>query len=72
MHYSMTRRLRRTLPFAAALTLMSIPAYAQGLDKALDGFFESAFGWFVALIFYSVPLGDAQFPLIAGWLLIAA
>ena len=55
-----------------ALALLATPALAQGLDKAIDGFFDSAFGWFVALIFYSVPLGGTQFPLIAGWLLVAA
>ncbi len=47
-------------------------ASAQGFDQAIDGFFASAFGWFVQLIFYSVPVGGASFPLIAGWLLVAA
>ena len=71
MHQPVTRP-RQRWALVPALTLLTTPALAQGLDKAIDGFFESAFGWFVALIFYSVPLGGTQFPLIAGWLLIGA
>ncbi|MEF1229609.1 amino acid carrier protein, partial [Vibrio fortis] len=29
-------------------------------------------GWFVGLIFKSVPVGEANFPIIVGWLLLAA
>ena len=48
-------------------------AQAEGIDKAIDGAFQSAFGWFIDLIFYSVTLGDGtKFPLIVGWLGIAA
>lgn len=72
MHHSATRRAGRALALAAALAALATPAFAQGLDKTIDAFFESTFGWFVALIFYSVPLGGTQFPLIAGWLLVGA
>ena len=56
------------------LATTATASFAQevGLDKTIDGFFDTAFGWFVALIFYSVPLGGTQFPLIAGWLLVGA
>jgi AGCS family alanine or glycine:cation symporter len=57
---------------AALIAGLGAPAWAQGVDQAIDGFFASTFGWFVNLIFYSVPLGEAQFPLIVGWLLAAA
>lgn len=69
------RRRGRMLPHAAILmagTLLATSAMAQGVDQAIDSFFASAFGWFVALIFYSVPVGGTQFPLIAGWLMAAA
>jgi AGCS family alanine or glycine:cation symporter len=57
---------------AAFLLLAACSASAQGIDTAVDGFFTDYLGWFAALIFTSVPLGDASFPLIAGWLLVAA
>ncbi|MEZ5706911.1 MAG: alanine:cation symporter family protein [Burkholderiaceae bacterium] len=54
------------------LPLASAPASATGIDTAVDGFFNDYLGWFAALIFTSVPMGDTSFPLIAGWLLVAA
>lgn len=60
------------LALGTALTLASSAASAQGIDQAIDSFFSSAFGWFVNLIFYAVPIGGASFPLIVGWLLLAA
>jgi len=42
------------------------------ISKGVDGFFNDYTGWFVGGIFHSVPVGDANFPLIVGWLLIAA
>ncbi len=47
-------------------------ASAQGIDAAVDKFFNDYLGWFAALIFTSVPVGGTAFPLIAGWLLVAA
>jgi len=47
-------------------------ALAQGFDAAVDAFFEQTFGGFISLIFHSVPVAGTQFPLIAGWLLLAA
>ena len=61
-----------SLAVAATFMGASSAALAQGVDQAVDSFFASAFGWFVNLIFYSVPMGGASFPLIAGWLLLAA
>ncbi len=42
------------------------------LSSAVDGFFNDYTGWFVSLIFKSVPIGDANFPIIVAWLLLAA
>jgi AGCS family alanine or glycine:cation symporter len=69
-----TRRAARPLTCCAAalLALTSTASRAQGIDQAIDSFFSTTFGWFVSLIFYSVPVGGAQFPLIVGWLLLAA
>lgn len=46
----------------------TITAISQGVDS----FFGSYTGWFVNGIFFSVPVGEANFPLIVGWLLLAA
>lgn len=59
------------LIFTSILLLMSTNVLA-GIDESVDAFFNDYLGWFASLIFTSVPVGDAQFPLIAGWLLIAA
>jgi AGCS family alanine or glycine:cation symporter len=57
---------------AAILALAASSASAQGIDATVDAFFTDYLGWFAALIFTSVPLGGASFPLIAGWLLVGA
>ncbi|MEM7257643.1 MAG: alanine:cation symporter family protein, partial [Pseudomonadota bacterium] len=60
--------LRRIVVLSA---LLSSQAQA-GIDQTVDAFFNDYLGWFASLIFTSVPVGGASFPLIAGWLLIAA
>jgi len=50
----------------------STASNAATFDQTIDAFFDSAFGWFVDLIFYSVPVAGVEFPLIAGWLLTAS
>jgi len=59
------------LIFTSILLLISTNVLA-GIDETVDAFFNDYLGWFASLIFTSVPVGDAQFPLIAGWLLVAA
>ena len=44
----------------------------SAVSVGVDTFFGDYLGWFVNLIFYSVPFGDIKFPLIVGWLFIAA
>jgi AGCS family alanine or glycine:cation symporter len=46
--------------------------FIEGISQSVDGFFNDYTGWFVGLIFKSVPLGETSFPLIVGWLLLAA
>jgi len=41
-------------------------------SAGVDAFFNTYFGWFVNTIFFSVPMGGTKFPLIVGWLFIAA
>jgi AGCS family alanine or glycine:cation symporter len=54
------------------LLLVVNTASAQGIDAVVDKFFNDYLGWFARLIFTSVPVGGTAFPLIAGWLLVAA
>ena len=46
----------------AAEQQSGLAAFGAGLDS----FMANIFGWFVDLIFFSVPLGDVSFPLIVG------
>ncbi|NVK30042.1 MAG: alanine:cation symporter family protein [Gammaproteobacteria bacterium] len=44
-----------------------------GIDKAIDGFFDQYLGWFASAIFAGVEVTDGvTFPLIVGWLFVAA
>lgn len=54
------------------LSLLSVSSFAQqgGLDAAISRIFEPIANPIVNVIFYSVPIGGVQFPLIVGWLVI--
>lgn len=67
--------------FFGFILLFSSSAFAEegsfnqaisNLSKSVDEFFNDYTGWFVGLIFKSVPVGEANFPIIVGWLLLAA
>ena len=47
-------------------------AAISALSVGVDTFFNDYLGWFASAIFTSVPVGEAKFPLIVGWLFIAA
>ena len=47
-------------------------ATLSSFSASVDSFFSTYFGWFVNAIFFSVPMGGTKFPLIVGWLFIAA
>ena len=66
--------LRKLLLGAASVPLMSATAVAQdsGIDKAIADAVAPFVNPIVNTVFYSVPLGGTQFPLIVGWLVIAA
>ncbi len=63
------------LAFSANALAEEMSGFGQAvnsLSQSVDGFFSDYTGWFVSLIFKSVPIGEASFPLIVGWLLVAA
>ncbi|MDC0737981.1 alanine/glycine:cation symporter family protein [Cognatishimia sp. SS12] len=55
---------------AAALSMASLPAYAQSIDEKVNEVFANSTGWFVSLIFSPFP--GTSFPWIVAWLVIAA
>ena len=79
----MMNKLKRYL-LGVFLTLISLTAFSQeteegsfkaltiGISKSVDTFFNDYLGWFARLIFTSVPINGTNFPLIVGWLFIAA
>lgn len=63
------------MAFSASASAEEAGSFAQtiaSVSTAVDGFFSDYTGWFVGLIFKSVPVGDVGFPIIVGWLLVAA
>jgi AGCS family alanine or glycine:cation symporter len=61
----------KRMAVALAVTVPLL-AHALTFDDAVDTFFRDYLGWFADLVFTTVQLNGAQFPLIAGWLLAAA
>ena len=57
---------------AMAEEMSTFSKMINGISESVDGFFNDYTGWFVGLIFKSVPVGEASFPIIVGWLLLAA
>ncbi|MFF1510919.1 alanine/glycine:cation symporter family protein [Streptomyces sp. NPDC058326] len=50
---------------------MSLDSLTQSVDKAVSGFFEPIATWLGDIVFYSVPVGGTQLPLIVAWLVVA-
>ncbi|MDT9687032.1 alanine/glycine:cation symporter family protein [Streptomyces sp. P9(2023)] len=50
---------------------MSLDSFTQSVDKAVSGFFEPIATWLVDVVFYSVPVGGTEVPLIVAWLVVA-
>ncbi len=59
------------LPFAA-LAQEAAEEAAGGIDAAINSIFGPVSSFVAGVIFYSVPIGGADFPLIVGWLVAAA
>ena len=57
---------------AALLMCSSAPAAAQGLDETIDQAFRPVAKAMSELVFYSIPIGDAELQLIVLWLVIGA
>ncbi|MFF8606107.1 alanine/glycine:cation symporter family protein [Streptomyces sp. NPDC015346] len=50
---------------------MSLDSFTQSVDDAVSGFFEPIAKWLGDIVFYSVPVGGTQLPLIVAWLVVA-
>ncbi|MHC9036664.1 alanine/glycine:cation symporter family protein, partial [Cobetia marina] len=67
-------RFRSLAPWAAAMAALMAAgsARAEGMDQAISDIVGPIVNPIVSTIFYSVPVAGTQFPLIVGWLIIAA
>ncbi|QOV38050.1 alanine:cation symporter family protein [Streptomyces ferrugineus] len=50
---------------------MSLDSISTSIDEAVNGFFDPTATAVSKIVFYSVKVGDAELPLIVGWLVIA-
>ncbi|GHF78336.1 alanine/glycine:cation symporter family protein [Streptomyces filamentosus] len=50
---------------------MSLDSFTQSVDEAVSGFFEPIATWLGEVVFYSVPVGGTEVPLIVAWLVVA-
>ncbi|GAB2756475.1 alanine/glycine:cation symporter family protein [Streptomyces bullii] len=50
---------------------MSLDSVTQSVDEAVSGFFEPIARWLGEVVFYAVPVGGTDLPLIVAWLVVA-
>lgn len=50
---------------------MSLESFTSSVDEAVSGFFEPVATRLGEIVFYAVPLGGTEFPLVVAWLVIA-
>ncbi|GAP49862.1 alanine/glycine:cation symporter family protein [Streptomyces azureus] len=50
---------------------MSLDSMTESVDKAVSEFFEPIAKWLVEVVFYAVPVGGTDLPLIVAWLVVA-
>ena len=65
----------RIIAALAVLIAFLSPAHAQatgGIDEAINTLVAPVSNFIAGIIFYSIPLGEVSFPLIVGWLIVAA
>jgi len=69
-------KMFKSMLFFIAMLCMPSLGFAQeivGIDQHIDQFFNNYLGWFASAIFFSVKVGEGvAFPIIVGWLFIAA
>lgn len=68
----MTRFLALALAMLSMVTGTAAHAQEQGIDAAINDWISPVSNAVVSVIFYSVPVAGTQFPLIVGWLVLAA
>ncbi|MFE6336617.1 alanine/glycine:cation symporter family protein [Streptomyces sp. NPDC057806] len=50
---------------------MSLESITTSVDEAVSGFFEPIATWLGEVVFYTVPVGGTDLPLIVAWLVVA-
>ncbi|MGW5675044.1 alanine/glycine:cation symporter family protein [Streptomyces sp. NPDC003860] len=50
---------------------MTLDSITENVDEAVSGFFEPIATWMGEVVFYAVPVGGTDLPLIVAWLVIA-
>lgn len=50
---------------------MSLDSMTQDFDKAVNDLFDPVATWLSEIVFYAVPVGGAELPLIVAWLVVA-
>ncbi|MFC5219928.1 alanine/glycine:cation symporter family protein [Streptomyces coerulescens] len=50
---------------------MSLDSITTSVDEAVSGFFEPIATWLGEVVFYTVPVGGTDLPLIVAWLVVA-
>ncbi|MEN8656140.1 alanine/glycine:cation symporter family protein [Streptomyces sp. 21So2-11] len=50
---------------------MSLDSFTKSVDEAVSGFFEPIAKWLGEVVFYAVPVGGTEIPLIVAWLVVA-
>lgn len=69
-------KIFKSMLFYIAMLCIPSISFAEeivGIDQKIDQFFTTYLGWFASTIFYGVKVEDGvTFPLIVGWLFVAA
>lgn len=50
---------------------MSLDSFTESVDESVSGFFEPIATWLGEVVFYAVPVGGTDLPLIVAWLVVA-
>ncbi|MEI7032239.1 alanine/glycine:cation symporter family protein [Streptomyces pratensis] len=50
---------------------MTLDSLTESVDEAVSGFFDPIATWLMDVVFYAVPVGGTDLPLIVAWLVVA-